>query len=78
MKQWCFFMFAEINRKVGQNIHTADSQQPTGDDSGGNGYDAIVIRVLQGSLGDLPPIPSKTVRIFLSSTFSGKQENMVT
>ena len=25
-----------------------------------------------GDVADLPPIPSKTIRIFLSSTFSGK------
>ena len=28
-------------------------------------------RVLHGDMEDLPPMPSNTVRIFLSSTFSG-------
>ena len=29
-------------------------------------------RILSGRIGDLPPVSSKTVRVFLSSTFSGK------
>jgi hypothetical protein len=30
-------------------------------------------RVLTGSLNDLPPLSSKIVRIFTSSTFTGKE-----
>ena len=29
-------------------------------------------RILSGRIGQLPPVSSKTVRVFLSSTFSGK------
>ncbi len=34
--------------------------------------DDTVRRVLRGSQHDLPPLPSNTVRIFLSSTFTGQ------
>ena len=29
-------------------------------------------RILSGRIAELPPVSSKTVRVFLSSTFSGK------
>lgn len=29
-------------------------------------------RVLEGRMDNLPPVSSKTVRVFISSTFSGK------
>ena len=35
------------------------------------GLDAKALEVLKGSLESLPRLPTKTVRIFLSSTFSG-------
>ncbi len=36
--------------------------------------DAAIVRVLTGSFKELPPRPTSTVRIFLSSTFSGKNQ----
>lgn len=36
-------------------------------------FDAI----LEGNLTDVPPLPRSTVRIFLSSTFSGKQSDYI-
>ena len=35
------------------------------------GLDAKALRILQGCMKDLPSLPSNTIRIFLSSTFSG-------
>lgn len=35
------------------------------------GLDARAMEILKGCLEDLPRLPTKTVRIFLSSTFSG-------
>lgn len=37
---------------------------------GSTGDEAMVKRVLSGCLQDLPPAPSKVVRIFTSSTFT--------
>lgn len=36
------------------------------------GYDVVMLKVIEGSLEDLPAMPSNTVRIFLSSTFTGE------
>jgi len=36
-----------------------------------NAVRATVVPVLEGNLDKLPPMPSRTVRVFLSSTFSG-------
>ena len=35
--------------------------------------DPAIVRVLTGSFKELPPRPTSTVRIFLSSTFSGER-----
>ncbi len=47
----------------------------TDDDEGSSrvaGLEAKALLVLKGCMEDLPPLPSNTVRIFLSSTFAGK------
>ena len=36
--------------------------------------DQTVDRIFAGSLGTLPPVSSKIVRIFTSSTFTGKKK----
>ena len=66
-------------------FQTVDSQENTeNEDEGANPWaprqklilDNKTKQVLQGAFNDLPQRPTSTVRIFLSSTFSGKDSEI--
>ena len=56
---------------IAEGIEQEGAAQTTDSTSG---LDERVLPVLRGSLEDLPALPSRIVRIFISSTFTGKAQ----
>ncbi len=52
-----------LERRISLISHDTEDSEAGGEKN--------VIPILEGQMEDLPPISSKTVRVFLSSTFSG-------
>ena len=65
---------AAVNEIIAEGGEGEEGGQAT---EGTSGVDERVLPVLRGSLKELPSLPSRIVRIFTSSTFTGKNCNFL-